>query len=236
MTDGISTMNRLTLITQSTFKPERENMNLRTIALVLLLGVGLNCRPGASTDQMNDTDGQETAGAEKSNLKYQIGDEPPSLNYTPLTSQHEETRSWADYRNRVVIIDFWATWCPPCIESIPHLNELVAEFKMQPVTFLSITYESEEMVERFLQKHPMNTTVGIDHNFEMFKSYAAWGIPMIFIIDKNGKIAGTIHPKYLTADVIRSVLAGETPKVEQHAGWPDPDGAETYFRSLLKKG
>jgi hypothetical protein len=58
---------------------------------------------------------------------------------------------------------------------------------------------------------------------------------MIVLVNKMGIIAGVIHPSKLTSSVIQTVLSGKTPAVEQEKGWPDPEGAETYFRSTVSE-
>jgi thiol-disulfide isomerase/thioredoxin len=57
------------------------------------------------------------------------------------------TEAWG----RATVLEFWATWCPPCREAIPHLNELADQFKDSPIDFLSLTPESEETVIAFSQ-------------------------------------------------------------------------------------
>jgi len=90
------------------------------------------------------------------------------------------------------------------------------------------------MVKPFLEKYKLDTIIGIDNDFEMFKSYKAWAIPMVVIVNQKGRIASVIHPNYLTNELIHEVLAGKIPKVKQTQGWPDPKGAEEHFRSLIK--
>ncbi|MEE8585353.1 MAG: redoxin domain-containing protein, partial [Acidobacteriota bacterium] len=139
-------------------------------------------------------------------------------------------------KGNVVILDFWATWCPPCIKSIPHLNQLQKEFESRPVHFFSITYETAGMVEPFLEKHGPEVPIGLDNDFAMFKSYGGWGLPTLYLIDRNGIIASVTGPHNVTAEVIELLLEGKVPEVEQYKGWQDPAGAEEYFRSLLAKG
>ena len=162
-----------------------------------------------------------------------VGDRPPTLDFTAYGS--EKHMDWSSLKGQVVVIEFWATWCPPCIKNIPHINKLVDEFRNEPVTFISVTYESKEMVETFLRKHPIETIIGLDNDFSMFKSYKAWGIPMTVIVNKQGKIASVLHPDHLNKSVISDVLIGRVPKVEPALPWSDPEGAENYFRSLVKK-
>ncbi len=169
------------------------------------------------------------------NLPLKVGDKPPKLDFKRLKkAPSDEPLTWERLKNQVVIIDFWATWCPPCIKSFPHLNALSKEFSDKPVTFLSITYEPPNMVQPFLKKYRLDTIIGIDNDFTMFKSYGAWGIPMVVIVNQKGRIASVIHPNYLTSELIDEVLAGKIPQVEQAKAWPDPEGAEEYFRSLVK--
>ena len=177
-----------------------------------------------------------SSAAVSQELTLKIGDAPPNLSFAIFRDTAKtQTVDWNRMRNRVVIIDFWATWCKPCIESIPKMNELVEEFRTKPVTFLSITYEPEKLILPFLKKHPMNSTVGIDNDFSMFRSYKAWGIPVVVLINKERRVAAVVHPNNLTAEVISDVLAGRIPNVEQAQGWSDPEGAERYFRSLISK-
>lgn len=169
-------------------------------------------------------------------LTLQPGDEPPKLDFKLLGQKEpDKALTWANFKNQVVVLDFWATSCPPCIEAIPKMNELVEAFKDKPVRFFSITYEPGHMVRPFLKKYPMQASVGIDNDFAMFRSFTAFGIPMVVLVNKAHRIAAVIHPKYLTTKVIEDVLAGKSPDVKQHEGWKDPAGAEAYFRSLIRK-
>ena len=129
-------------------------------------------------------------------------------------------------------MDFWATWCTPCIESIPRLNDLHARFEHEKVTFFSVTYEPPPYVREFLKEHPIGSEVAIDDSLDTFKTFQAWGIPVIFIFDSKGKLVAATHPSNLTPEVISAALRGEVPQVKQAVPWSDPAGAESYFRKL----
>ena len=62
-----------------------------------------------------------------------------------------------------------------------------------------------------------------------------WGIPISYVFDRDGRVSAAVSPKNLTADVVRSVLAGKAPQVEPHSGWDDPVGAAKYFRAQLEE-
>ena len=77
-----------------------------------------------------------------------IGDAPPDLTLTRTIQGPGATEiSWEKLRGNVVVLEFWVTWCGPCVQAIPHWNELVDEFHDKPVRFLSVTSENESAVK-----------------------------------------------------------------------------------------
>jgi len=162
-----------------------------------------------------------------------VGDAPPALDFKVYKSS--KTIDWSSLKNRVIVLEFWATWCSPCVENIPKMDSLAAIYSGKAVSFISVTYETEGMVEKFLRQHPMHTMIGLDNDFAMFKSYKAWGIPMTVVVSAKKRIACVIHPNKLDTRVLDEVLAGRIPRVEPARPWSDPKGAEEYFRSLTKK-
>lgn len=168
-------------------------------------------------------------------LTLQKGETPPELDFGLLDVQKTGKTKWSALKNKVVVLDFWATWCAPCIDSIPKINALTERFEDSEVEFFSITYERPEKVREFLKKHPLLTNVGIDNNLVTFKAFKAWGIPMVIIVNGNGRIASVIHPDELNNRLLEQIIAGKMPDVKQHPGWPDPAQAEQYFRSHLEE-
>jgi thiol-disulfide isomerase/thioredoxin len=163
--------------------------------------------------------------------KLPIGTNRPRFDFRLLDDSNAP--SWRSLRGQVVVVDFWASWCAPCVAAIPHLDALKKELAEEPVRFCSITYEPKAKAVAFLAKHPMTTTVGLDHDLGTFQSFIAWGIPMAYVLDKHGNVAAVVYPAKLTAEDIRVVLAGKIPAIEQHQGWNDPAGALKYFREQL---
>ena len=136
-----------------------------------------------------------------------------------------------DLLGRVTVLDFWATWCAPCIAAFPTLNELERQFP--GITFYSITYETPGKIQPVLAQHSLETPLGFDRDFSTFRAFRAWGIPTTYIFNPDGELVSALHPADLSAAVLETVLAGEIPEVEQAAGWPDAEGAEEHFRSLV---
>ncbi len=132
-----------------------------------------------------------------------------------------------DLRGNVVVLEFWATWCAPCIDVLPHLNDLVEKFKGRPVRFLSITDEPEETVRSFLDIKLVAGWIGFDRQRVMAKAYEVWGIPHTILIDAQGKVAAVTYPRYVTAEVLEKMLAGKPPEVRQRAALPSRAAASS---------
>ncbi|MBU1909972.1 MAG: TlpA family protein disulfide reductase, partial [Verrucomicrobia bacterium] len=108
------------------------------------------------------------------------------------------------------VVEFWATWCPPCRKSIPHLNELQAKWKDQKVVFIGITDEPEETVRPFFEKMKMAYHVAIDTNRVTVDAYMKDipGIPHAFVVDSKGLVVWSGHPLSGLEETIEGVLEG----------------------------
>jgi len=124
------------------------------------------------------------------------------LNTEPLTLESQ--------RGKVVVLEFWATWCPPCRASIPHLNELFKKYKDQGVTFISLTNEPRETVEPFVKQMEMAYPIG--GGSPSGRAYKVRGIPHVFVIDRSGKVAWEGHPMQNLEEVIQKQLQAEPAK------------------------
>lgn len=98
----------------------------------------------------------------------------------------------ADLKGKVVVAEFWATWCPPCQKSIPHLIELNEKFKEKGVVIIGLTDEGKDVVEPFAKKMNMKYPIAIGS--QSGREYGVTGIPTAFVISRDGKIAWTGHP------------------------------------------
>ncbi|MFI5344750.1 MAG: TlpA family protein disulfide reductase [Elusimicrobiota bacterium] len=134
----------------------------------------------------------------------------PELMQAPRSS----LRALSELRGQVVVIDFWATWCRPCVETIPHMNKMADKFAGKPVVFLSVTADEREKVERFLRDHPMKPWIGLDADGVMSRAFGVREIPQTFVIDPYGRITLRVSPSWLYASDIEKALAAEAPKPE----------------------
>lgn len=102
---------------------------------------------------------------------------------TPLTL--------ADLRGKVVVVEFWATWCGPCVECIPHLNDLQQKYSGKHFQLLSFVAEGHRTTDSFLTKRKVAYPVGLESN--SLDDYGVTGIPHAFVIGANGKVVWHGH-------------------------------------------
>jgi thiol-disulfide isomerase/thioredoxin len=95
----------------------------------------------------------------------------------------------ADYKGKVVYLDFWASWCPPCRESFPFMNELQREFGDKGLQIMAVTVDKVPAdAKSFLANYPAQFTVALDTKWTCPSAYVVPGMPTSFLIDKRGVI------------------------------------------------
>jgi cytochrome c biogenesis protein CcmG/thiol:disulfide interchange protein DsbE len=103
--------------------------------------------------------------------------------------------SLSDFKGKVVVLDFWATWCPPCVKEIPHFIELYEQYKDQGFAMVGISLDREgvSVVKSFAQKYKINYPI-LMADGQVDKAYGGIAsIPTTFVIDS----AGNIRQKYI---------------------------------------
>ncbi len=110
--------------------------------------------------------------------------------------------------HKAVLVNFWATWCPPCREEIPGLIELQKKYQGQGFTVLGVDVgESLSKVEKFSKKNGINYPVLLDKNQAVAQQNNIVGIPTSFLVASNGTILGEYHAytPELVADVKKAI-------------------------------
>jgi peroxiredoxin len=97
----------------------------------------------------------------------------------------------SELRGKVVVVEFWATWCPPCNDAVPEMNKVYEKYKNKNVHVLAISVDQggdvASKVHSFVKEHRVNYPVLIDDK-KVDVSYGVGNIPVTFIIDKEGKV------------------------------------------------
>lgn len=149
--------------------------SLLLIACAVFLLVG--CSEQASEQPQAGT---ATVGSAK-------GQEAPDFTLTNIQGQNV---SLADLKGKVVILNFWATWCPPCREEMPSMEMLYRKFKDQGLVILAVNVEKDgqKLVQSFLQRTPYTFPILFDGDAAVQNRYQIFRYPETVIIDRNGKI------------------------------------------------
>jgi uncharacterized protein (TIGR03435 family) len=133
----------------------------------------------------------------------------------PLTSLHllqapsGATADWTSLKGKVVVLDFWATWCSPCIASLPHLNQLVASLNPAKFQFISIDNEDLRAIETFLTRKKMSGWVGVDATGKVLSSYGVNSWPTTVIVDGKGKVVAVTDIESVSAADLEAVAEGK---------------------------
>jgi peroxiredoxin len=99
-------------------------------------------------------------------------------------------RSWSlkDVHGKVVMLNFWATWCPPCRKEMPDLEALSQHFQSQGLVILGVSDDEPKKVRAFIQQQGISYPVLLDPSSKTNKSFHIEGIPKTFVYDREGKI------------------------------------------------
>lgn len=116
----------------------------------------------------------------------------------------------ARYRGKVVVVDFWASWCKPCRQSIPWLNDMRARYGKQGLVVIGVNVDATHGdAERFLRDVPTEFDIVYDPKGQLAESYHVAGMPASFVFDRDGRLA------------------------EQHLGFKESD--RTPYEAALQK-
>jgi thiol-disulfide isomerase/thioredoxin len=94
-----------------------------------------------------------------------------------------------EYRGAVLVVNFWATWCTPCRNELPSLEQLRDAFRGRPFAVLTVNVgDGESRVKRFLAEVPLRLPVLLDRNGEAQRAWRVRGLPATFVLDPEGAI------------------------------------------------
>ena len=135
-----------------------------------------------------------------------------------LASLTGESLGPSSFSGKVVVFDFWATWCLPCHLQADILKQLHAEFADAGVEFVAVSIgEPEETVREFVERRPFPYPVLVDPSDEVSVKLGIYGLPTVMVVDERGEVA-YLRTGISPEGVLRELLAGLTSRVAASSG------------------
>ncbi len=169
-------------------------------AIVLL---GLLAAQGCAPSAQGIRNGQETGQSELSPAP-KVGRLAPDFTLTDLEGNSVTLR---DFRGKTVLINFWATWCPPCRAEMPEIEAIYQEYKSKDVVVIGVDLlEDADKVRKYVQQGGFNWVFVFDTTGAVADNYAVTAIPTSFFLDEKG-IIRAVNIGAMTKRVMESQLA-----------------------------
>ncbi|WP_024832016.1 cytochrome c biogenesis protein/redoxin [Ruminiclostridium josui] len=169
------------------------------------------------SESKNTSDTSENQATEKDGTSSGEKRVIPAFDFT-LTDQYGKKHKLSDYKGKVVFLNFWATWCPPCKKEMPDIEELYNKYNLNrdEVVFLGVANpKSEEYpnnqdvkkeeIKSFLEDNKYTFPTVFDETGEIFRNYNISAFPTTFMIDKEGNVLGYV-PGMMTKDIMINVI------------------------------
>ena len=132
-----------------------------------------------------------------------------------LTDLDQQLHRLADYQGKVLLINFWASWCTPCITEMPGIQRLSDALKDQPFEILTINVSDvENRIREFLKRMNLNLTVLLDSDGKVFNAWHGKVLPASYLVDGNGMIRyHVIGPMEWDNDKVHKIIVS---LIKQH--------------------
>jgi cytochrome c biogenesis protein CcmG/thiol:disulfide interchange protein DsbE len=145
-----------------------------------------------------------------------VGDTAPNFTITTTAGDQVTPRNFG---GKVLVLNYWASWCAPCVEEAPSLNEFAKTFKAAGVVVLGVSVDrNDQMFQSFVKRFDVSYPTARDPEENLSYRYGTYKIPESYIIDRNGKVVR----KY----------AGLPERNGQAISWMDPE-LVSFVKSLL---
>lgn len=143
-----------------------------------------------------------------------IGDRVPNLTFNNILNYKKPVATLEDFKGKILILDFWATWCSPCIGMMPVTDSLQKKFSGK-IEFMPVTYQKTDEVKKFsadIKRRKNIDFYSIVEDTVLTKMFTYAYMPFYVWIDgTSGKVLGWCHLRGITAENIEKVLKGEIP-------------------------
>ena len=153
--------------------------------LILMITVQYGCNKNNSQNNMSDTGKNSVTGIE-------IGNKIPEFVFYDLNMNKIES---SNYAGKPLILNFWATWCPPCKAEMPHMQNIYDKFKDQGVEILAVNLTSQDTKSKiapFVKEFGLTFPILLDEEGYVGQKYQIMTVPTSLMIDTKGNIVETI--------------------------------------------
>jgi thiol-disulfide isomerase/thioredoxin len=130
---------------------------------------------------------------------------PPISLESWLNAGKDESPSLESLKGQTILLEFWGTWCHPCVLAMPIVQKLHERYKDRGLRVLAISYEADDVLQPFLAKNAYTMTVGSDPTKKVVNAYAIKSWPTSILIDKEGKIARIGDPYSIEAAIEKAL-------------------------------
>ncbi|MFZ6663391.1 TIGR03435 family protein [Peijinzhouia sedimentorum] len=138
-----------------------------------------------------------------------IGTQVPDISFEEVLNYSSNDLQLSEIEGKVIILDFWATWCAPCIASFPKLEEIQEKYKSE-LQIITITSDSNERILKFLENRDMNLPIAIDPSRKIVEYFPHRSIPHTVVIDKNGIVQAVTNSSNITQELVQKVIDKQT--------------------------
>lgn len=124
------------------------------------------------------------------NMVYRVGDKAPDFKLTQINENNQlDMLQLSDLEGKGVMLNFWATWCKPCEEEMPYMQELYPKYKDKGVEIVAVSLDSTELVVNgFVDKYDLTFPIPHDQAGEIRDLYKVGPLPSTFFINPDGEI------------------------------------------------
>ncbi|WP_199120669.1 redoxin family protein [Pedobacter sp. ASV28] len=156
------------------------------------------------------------------------GEQVPEIEFKSVLNSRLKSIKLSQLKGKIVWIEFWATWCGPCLSAMPHLQQLQAKYK-DKLQVITLTDEGIERTEQFLKAKPSNLWFAVDTANSISKMFPHRLIPHSLLISATGSLIAATLPENITETVIDSLLNGKTVHLPEKKDNLTTDFIKDYF-------
>jgi len=137
---------------------------------------------------------------------------PPPIAAPPLDAG-KPFPGWEHLKGRIVVVDFWGTWCPPCLPGLEKLRLLEKQFAGRPITFLTVARDEPARVRKYFAEKGLDLMTFVEDDSRTFESWGVYGLPVVGIVLADGSLLGVTPGENLSTGLLERLLSGERPKL-----------------------